>query len=1129
VVETREIDKDLRERLAAVRRKQDLSDIVHGAASSGFIILSALLLALIGEDLVRFSTAGRALLFWLLIFLGGGLIFLRIGWPLLRRMGFIRGKGDLDTAREVGRGIPRVNDRLVNALQLLEDPGTRRLYSGDLINAALADLHAECEGIDFTSTVSSTGLRQMGRVLAVAVLSGVLLFVLFPTAFFGAAERLLHFSEAYALPLPFRFVVEPGSRELIKGESIPIRVQVIGERPGGITIAFRRRGDISFEESMLRPDRAGEFHHRFSSVTETMEYYVHARGIRGETYTLTVIDRPLIRLLRVAVVPPAYSRLPERQQDDNVGDVSALRGSRIRFDIESNKQISFGQISMSDSVVLPLEVSDTRARGTLVLMKEGSYHINLRDRAGTGNTDPVEYTLRIIPDAVPTVTLLTPGENLDITDTTRVNLLAKVGDDYGFSCVRLAYRLVQSKYEKPAERFTYVNLPVPPPGSLEALIPYRWSIADLHLVPEDVVNYCVEVYDNDVISGPKSAISEAYSLRLPSLDEVFAQADRGHEAGIEGMQDALQQANEAQKEMEELKQLVRSSADKMEWQNRQKAEELIRKYEQVRAKMDSVRSAVDRMVADLTKNRVLSSETLEKYQELQQMMAQMASPEFAEALKQLEQAMQQMTPDALRQAMQQFSLSEESFRRSIERTLNLLKRIQIEQKIDEAVRRTEQMIKQQERLRENTENAQARDRARMDQLRTEQREVGEHLQALRREMEDLQKKMEAFPAEMPLGELEHAMHEMEQDSMEQHIDSIGRAMDAMQPHDASLGQRQVLSSMQKLGDHLQKMQQDMRQNQQRQILNAMRRSMRDLLELSRREETIKNQTESLEPNSRRFRDSEEAQMGLMRDLAMVADQLGALSERTFGVTPEMGKSIGDAMRSMNDAMGSLAQRNRIGASQQQTDAMGSLNEAAQRIEDSMNAMQQGGGQGMGMAGLLARLRRLSSQQEGINDASRNLGAMTPAQAAEMARLAGEQAMVRKSLEQLAREAAGAGELKKLMGDLNELAHQMTEVQTDLSSGNFTPETVKKEDRILSRLLDAQRSTRERDYERRRRSTAGKDFVRESPVPLDLSTIQGRDRLRRDLQKALEEGYAPEYEDLIKRYFETLEQREPQTR
>jgi hypothetical protein len=73
------------------------------------------------------------------------------------------------------------------------------------------------------------------------------------------------------------------------------------------------------------------------------------------------------------------------------------------------------------------------------------------------------------------------------------------------------------------------------------------------------------------------------------------------------------------------------------------------------------------------------------------------------------------------------------------------------------------------------------------------------------------------------------------------------------------------------------------------------------------------------------------------------------------------------------------------------------------------------------------------------------------------------------------------------------------------------------------LLDSQRSLRERDYERRRRAEVGRNVARASPGKIDLSTQESRNRLREDLLKALQEGYARDYEELIKRYFEVLEQ------
>ena len=107
-----------------------------------------------------------------------------------------------------------------------------------------------------------------------------------------------------------------------------------------------------------------------------------------------------------------------------------------------------------------------------------------------------------------------------------------------------------------------------------------------------------------------------------------------------------------------------------------------------------------------------------------------------------------------------------------------------------------------------------------------------------------------------------------------------------------------------------------------------------------------------------------------------------------------------------------------------------------------------------MAGFMQGLQRLTGQQQGINQGTQQLGRMTQQQAAALARLAGEQGAVRKSLEQLAREAASAGQLSRLLGDLNRIAREMREVQTDLAQGNVNPETLRKQDRILSRLLSS---------------------------------------------------------------------------
>ena len=203
--------------------------------------------------------------------------------------------------------------------------------------------------------------------------------------------------------------------------------------------------------------------------------------------------------------------------------------------------------------------------------------------------------------------------------------------------------------------------------------------------------------------------------------------------------------------------------------------------------------------------------------------------------------------------------------------------------------------------------------------------------------------------------------------------------------------------------------------------------------------------------------------------------------------------------------------------------MASLNRAAMQVQDALQAMMQGGGGGAG--GLLQQLQRLAGKQMSINMQTQQMGALSQRQAAEAARLAKEQGMVQKSLEQLNREAQQSGEQKKLLGDLQNIADEMKEVVERLEQNGADPETVKKQERSLSRMLDASRSLHERDFEKKRRAETGSSVTRQSPGDIDLNTLEGNNALREELQKALEQGYSKDYQDLIQKYFEELQKTE----
>ena len=1115
----------LSRRLQAVRARRDRVAVVRGAFTAVGALLGLALLTLLAEEIFYFSPLVRLVLIWVVLLGGVGAFCMFGGAALLRLFGILPQEDDESTARYVGDAMPALGDKLVNGVQLtkaVESGSMKEMYSSDLLNAAVEDLRKLVAPLDFTSVVSLAGSRRAARGAGIAFGILFLLFIVSPASFLGSAYRLWHTGEVFSAPAPFRLLVEPGNREIIKGESVRIIARAEGGAPENVELGLLTEGENVEESHLLTADTSGEYRFDIPSLKSSTTYSVRSGSVRTEEYLLRVVDRPLVRLLRVTTRPPAYTGVAARMQDDNVGDVSGLKGTSVEIALESNKDLASASLQFSAGELVRLDTAGKKAHGSFALRNDGSYHILLKDEEGIANADPIEYMLKIVPDQYPTVAIVTPGIDLDVTDNTTLPTVMKIADDYGFSKLRLAYKLIRSRYEQPWTEYKFITVPLPHGIGNEEFVSYTWALASLSLVPEDVVSYHAEVFDNDVVSGPKSAISDEYTLRLPSINEVFADADKGHEASMQNLEDALTQAQQARKDLDQLMQDAKKQQEKLDWQDRKKGEQLAQKYDELQKKLDDTKKSIEKMTAEMQKNQVLSKETLDKYMELQQLMQQMNTPEFADALKQMQNAMQKMSPDELRKALENFSFSEENFRKSIERTMNLLKRIQVEQKVDQAVKRLAEMQKEQQELSEKTAQMKNGDVKTASDLAKQQEGLKQEAKQLKSDMESLQKKMEEFPSEMPLSEMEKANQEMAQSNLDQELGQVADQLGSQQSAQASQGQRQAMQQMKNLAQSMQAVQEGLKQRQKQQVMNEMRRDVQDMLELSRREEDLKNQSRQTDANSPSFRQNAEDQMNVMRDLSTLGDRMSSLAQKTFAVTPEMGKSLGDAMRSMSDAMKSLEQRNGSVASENQEDAMGSLNQGAQLMQGAMEALEQGGGEGMGMAGFMQRLKQLSGMQQGINQGTQQAGGMTQEQAAALARLAGEQGMVRKSLEELQREAASAGELHKMLGDLTGIANEMREVQTNLAQGNVNPETLRKQDRILSRLLDAQRSTQERDFEKTRRAQTGNDISKKSPGTLDLTTQEGKDKLRRDLLKALEQGYSRDYEEMIRKYFEALE-------
>lgn len=1116
------------------------------------------------------------------------------GDALATAFGVKKKQSDDEFALRVGRFFPELGDKLLNALQLYRTHagnaqivGAPMLDSQELALASFGAIGTKAETLDFSAIVSEEPRKRALMLFGGIAALTALMFAVFPNAMGSALNRLRHFSQSFIPPAPFVLEIAPMQEKVVRGANAEIRV--IPKRnpevaaftpPTEITLRVRERmtdangvatseGQETFDSFTLRADSAGEFHYDLPSVKRGVEFFAEVAWyidfVRSATGRITVVDKPDIRGLTGNVIPPSYTKNPPRSLDENTASVMSVVGSRVELSALSSKPLKSAQIVLLkrrgndstrvDTVFVPLSVNGSsdhrRASGGFSVNFNGEYFLRITDETGEQNENPIRYSVLALADGMPSITMLQPSGDAELTESALLAMKFTVSDDYGFSSMTLHYRRTESRYSPPQKDFSVVKLPVPLDKAAE--VPYIWDLNKMGIAPADKYEFYVQITDNDIVTGPKSARTQVMTARLPSLDEIFKEADKTQDIAQKELQKILKEAEQMKRETEEVSRELRKQQEKpqADWKEKKRLEDLLKKQEDFQKRVEDVQKQLEQMTDKLQQNQTISEETLKQYMEVQKLLKQVNAPELQKAMQQMQRALDQMQPEQMQQALQKFQFNEEDFKKSIERTMKILKRVQANQKADELTKRAQELEEKQADLEKQMENANLNDKQKRDELAQQQERLKEDLQSMDKEMQDLEQLMkdiqEKGGRDMPMDELKKAQEAMNKEETEKSMQDAKEEMQKGNQEQAKQQQKKAQQNLQKFAQQMKNMKKEMQRNVQQEAIRQMQKATQNMLELSKRQEQLKQQSQNMDYNSTQFRDAAQDQANALQDLKNVISRMADLAQKSFAVTPEMGKELGDAMQQMENATQSLEDRNAQQAQQQQNGAMSSMNNAAMQMQKMLGQMQGSGegtgqqgeqGESMGQqgtsSGFMESLQRAAAQQQTLNQAMQEMMQQQGGQRLQQqggqqgqqpggeqtGRMAAQQEAIRKQLEELNKQNQTGG--KKALGSLDKLAQEMQEIVQDLKSGNINEETLRRQERILSRLLDASRSTREQDYEKQREAKTTTNVARTSPTAIDLSTQEGKNRALQELLRNLKQGYTKDYEALIRKYFEALQ-------
>ncbi len=1089
---------------------------------NGFLKLLSSLLLLFGtltffEQFNYFSTTVKFILLIFFLVLSTSLFALWVLKPLTNIFKKNTIKEYNNTAKKIGGHFPDVKDNLLNSLQLLEDKETISL---PLTNAAFEAVYKKIHKLDFTKILDYTELKKNTNIFITVFSLAFFSLLVFPQIR-SASLRLIHFNTQYTKPSEFILEVLTGNLKIKKGENVALKVKAIGRIPEKISIATKTKFETEFNEHIISADSNNVFILKLNNIKDSFTFFAHKNKVVTKQYFIEVLNPPAINSLQLGIIPPRYSHLPSFRQDNN-GNVEVLPGTKINFKIQSTKKLLSVNLIKNDTLQIPFEVNNSNAIGSIVVYKNFNYHILLIDTDSGKNDNPINYEVKTILDNPPFIEISSPKKNSLLPQNDLISLSCLIKDDFGFNKLTLNYKVTESLFLKSEDNFITTKITINK-TELEQNVFYNWDFSTLQLKEKDVVSFYLEIFDNDNINGPKSTKSEIFKIRVPSLDELFMQAEISQNDAVENLTETLKESEKLKKDLKEISDELKQNKEKIDWNEKEKIEQSVEKFKELTKKVSDIQQNIDKMKQEMMQNNLLSEETMKKYNELQNLMDELNSDALQKALEKMQKTLQQLNRNQVQDNLENFAADEETFKKSIERTLNLLKRIQIEQKVDEVIKRTEKLTKDIEKLAEETKQKEKNNNEINNKdLTNEQKNIDDQLKNLQKELDKLTEKMKEIK-DMP----QKKMSDINENFEKQNNTKTSQKMrEELQKNDfqKAMQQMQKLSSnMNSTKQQMQKLKEQMQMQNQQMVMQDMMKTINDLISTSKEEEALQQKTEQNKFRPSQLPQMAKEQMELSQGLENILKQMSKLSQKTFAITPEMGKSLGKAKQAMKEAINGLQNRNGNQASVKQSDAMKSLNEAAMLMQNSLQQMMQGGGQGNGMMSLMQQLQKLSQQQMGLNKLTQQLkqGQLSMQQQAAMQRLAQEQSRIQKSLNELNKEAKQSGESKKIASNLEKVLEDMKEVISGLNTQKINDDLINKQERILSKLLDAQRSINERDFEKKRESRIGGKFNNNSPSELNLQNKKIEDNLREELIRAVKEGYSKDYQELIRKYFDEL--------
>lgn len=1089
------------EKLNNFIRKYYLNQIIRGLILFTAIILSTYLFVSLVEYKAFFSTKVRLALIsvFAISFLIGAYHF--IANPLLKYFRLGKQITQEQAAQIIGAHFKDVEDKLLNILQLKKQAETNE---NQLLIAGIEQKSAEIKPIPFSNAIDLSINKKYIRFLLPSLLILLSLLLIAPNILSESTSRLINPTMHFEKAAPFRFFIADSILEVVQYEDLQLEVNVEGS-------ALPQEAYYAFNGNRVKMERikADKFAHRINNIQEETKFFITANGFQSKEFKIKVIPKPLLVSFKIELTYPPYTQ-KTNETISNTGDITVPEGTKAKWIFNtSNTEIIDYKI---ESLILKAE-RESKGLFTFnkVLKNDLEYTIFLSNNQ-LSNIDSSSFQVEVIKDQFPTIKVE------QIEDSSILDYKYFIGDysdDYGISALEFMYTTYTADNKQMTQE--RINLAISSNRTL-AQFTHNLDIKELNLKPGERVEYYFEVWDNDGVNGRKSARSQNFVFKKPTKEEYKKIETENSESIKSNMESAFKQVNDFNKEIEKVKEKVLNKKN-LTWEDKKSIEQLKQKHQDISKDIEQAVQDFNQNIENQEEFKQVDSTILEKQEQLQKMMEELLTDEMRELLEKLEKLAEEMLQDNAFDQLKDFELTNEKLEQELDRMLELFKKLEFEQKLQDAISELEKLAQQQEELQKETENG---DKS-SEELKKEQDELNKKFDDFKKEMDKVNELNNEQEKTLDLRQENRAM-----DGIKQQMDGASEQLDKNKKKKAGENQNNASEQMKMMARSMGEKLSAANITQTMEDIDDIRQLLDNLVKLSFDQEELIAEVKKTTTDNPKFRDLVQQQHKLRNDAKLIEDSLITLSKRVF----QLEKFITDELYDMNSEFDKsiyyMGERMKSMASASQQYIMTSANNLALMLNEVMEQMQnqmaqqmqgnqqcQNPGSGKPKPSLMNLQKDLGEQLKQMEQMMKE-GKDPKKMSKEFGTAAAQQAAIREALrkmkESMSQDQKNSSEIDKLM-------NEMDKTETDLVNRKITQEMLKRQQEILTRMLEFEQAEKQQGEEEKRESNTGKDIVRK--IPPSMEEYINKRLSEVDMYKTTPPNMNIFYKNIVERYFKNL--------